>query len=297
MSVLASVAGITLIAIAARDVFDTLFHPHGRGVVSEALIRAAWRALRWMSRRRAALLSLAGPIGFLLVVLSWITLVVAGGALIVLPQLPERYALSPGLGPDSVTGLGGAIYVSLVNLTSLGYGDVVARTDALRLLGPLQAIIGLGILTASISWILSIYKVLGDYRSLAREIGLVCDAAEATGHSLARMGADSAASVMAGLTSQLVAVRGDILHFPIVYYFHSRDPRDDPARSLERLIPALEECRETHREPAAALEAERLALAIRDLLTTVDGEFLGAAGTPPRETLARWQRDHLWGAD
>ena len=97
---------------------------------------------------------------------------------------------------------------------------------------------------------------------------------------------------MGALTSQLVSVRVDLLHFPIVYYFHSRDPRNEPARSLQRLIPAVEECRGTNPEPAAALQAERLALAIEELLATVDDEFLGATGTPPQETLARWQRDH-----
>ena len=178
MTAVATVAGIALILLASRDVFDTLFHPHGRGVIGEALIVATWRAFRVLGRRRPGLLSLAGPVAFLLVVLSWVALVIAGGALIVLPNLPERYAIASELGPDAVTGVAGAVYVSFVNLTSLGFGDVVARNDALRLLGPVQAVIGLAILTASISWILSIYRVLGEYRALAREIRLLCDAAE-----------------------------------------------------------------------------------------------------------------------
>ena len=133
MTALATAGGIALILIAARDVFDTLFHPHGRGVISEALVRATWKGIRAASARRSRLLSLAGPIAFLLVVLSWVALVVVGGALIILPHLPERYAIAAELGADEVTGVLGAAYTSFVNLTSLGFGDVVARSDANRI--------------------------------------------------------------------------------------------------------------------------------------------------------------------
>ncbi len=293
MTALATAGGIALILIAARDVFDTLFHPHGRGVISEALVRATWKGIRAASARRSRLLSLAGPIAFLLVVLSWVALVVVGGALIILPHLPERYAIAAELGADEVTGVLGAAYTSFVNLTSLGFGDVVARSDALRLLGPVQAIIGLAILTASVSWILSIYRVLDDYRSLAREIGLLCDAAERTGRSLTTLGAESAAAILAGLTSRAIRVRGDFLDFPITYYFHSSDPRHDLAGALARLLPLVEDNRGADRAPAVSVQAERLALAIGELLATVEDEFLGSGDAGCEDTLAGWQRDHL----
>ena len=77
---------------------------------------------------------------------------------------------------DKVTidgGLDDALYLSMVNLTSLGYGDIVPTGEVLRFLGPLETLIGLGLLTASISWILLLYRVLADYRSLSREISLL----------------------------------------------------------------------------------------------------------------------------
>ncbi len=282
-----------MIVLVARDVFDTLFHPHGRGVVSEALVRTSWKGLKLISRRRARLLSLAGPIAFLLVVVSWVALVVAGGALIILPNLPESYATAAELGTDEITGVLGATYASFVNLTSLGFGDIVARTDALRLLGPVQAIIGLAILTASISWILSIYRVLGDFRALAREIGLLCDAMETTGRSLTSLGAESAAAILAGLTSRVIAVRGDYLDFPITYYFHSQDSRHDLAGALTRVLPEIQRVRDGDQAPAMVVGAERLGLAIAELLATVDDEFLADGGSDAASVLLRWQRDHL----
>lgn len=293
MTVVATAAGIAVIVLVARDVFDTLFHPHGRGVVSEALVRASWKGLKVIGRRRTHLLSLAGPVAFLLVVVSWVALVVAGGMLIILPQLPESYATAAELGTDEVNGVLGATYVSFVNLTSLGFGDIVARTDALRLLGPVQAIIGLAILTASISWILSIYRVLGEFRALAREIGLLCDALETTGRSLPSLGVESAAAILADLTSRMIAVRGDYLDFPITYYFHGRDSRHDLAGALARMLPAIQRIRDAEQAPAVTVGAERLGLAIDELLATIDDEFLVDDGSDAASVLVRWQRDHL----
>jgi|SRR5215211_3245431 len=63
----------------------------------------------------------------------------------------------------------------MVNLTSLGYGDIVPTATGLRYLGPLETLIGLGLLTASISWILILYRVLSDSRTLSDEIALLSE--------------------------------------------------------------------------------------------------------------------------
>ena len=70
--------------------------------------------------------------------------------------------------------MGDAVYFSLVNLTSLGYGDIVPP-GVPALPGPPGDALGLGLLTASISWILLLYRVLSDYRSLSPEISLLSE--------------------------------------------------------------------------------------------------------------------------
>ena len=297
MTLVATIVGVVLIGVAVRDVFDTLFHPHGRGVVSEALIRGTWRAWHVLARGRADALSYAGPTAFLLVVLSWVALVVAGFALIIVPHLPEEYVLAGGLDPEGTSGFVDAIYVSLVGMTSLGYGDVVAESDALRLLGPAETMIGLGILTASISWILSIYGVLADYRSVSHEIALLDNAQRETGIGLSRTEPSEAARALAGLASKLVAARRDLLHFPIAYYFHTRDPRYTLSAQLPRLLAVTEECGAEERAPSVRLEAARLRRAIDDFMGTIDDEFLGGGAPSTAEAIARYQRDQLRDAE
>jgi hypothetical protein len=282
-----------MIALAVRDVFDTLFHPHGRGVVSEALVRGTWRLWHSLARGREATLSYAGPTAFLLVVLSWVALVVVGFALILLPHLPEEFVLAGGLRPEDTSGFVDAIYVSMVSMTSLGFGDVTAENDLLRLLGPAETIVGLGILTASISWILSIYGVLVDYRSVSHEIALLSEAERRTDTSLARLEPAEAVTLLGRITSQLVAARRDLLHFPIAYYFHTRDHRYALSLQLPKLLAIAAACAAADRPAGVRLEAERVRAAADDLLVVIAEEFLGGAGRSTAETIDRFQRDQM----
>src|SRR5512133_2142913 len=158
--VLATIGGATLVLVALRDIFDTLFHPHGQGIVSERLIHGIWRLARRVARRNHSVLSFAGPLAFFAVILTWSALVIVGFAVMLWPHFPDDYVVTAGAGRDG--GLGDALYVSMVNLTSLGYGDIVPAATGLRYLSPLETLIGLGLLTASISWILIIDRVLAD---------------------------------------------------------------------------------------------------------------------------------------
>lgn len=275
MDVVSVVAGLALIGLVLRDIFDTLFHPHGNGILSERLARSVWALVRRPARRRRSLLTVAGPVAFLMVIVSWVTLMVLGGALIIEPAMPESYSAIPG--QDRPEGFGDAVYTSFVNLTSLGYGDFVPTTLGLKLLGPTQAAMGLGILSAAISWILSVYAVLRTSRSTAREIDLIADS-----------GALDPADLPA-ITSKLVDLDIELRQFPIAYYFPSIDRRREIALALDRLLELVE---------AAPLDgtpqAHRAEAAADGLLAAVNDRFLGGAGTTEEEIMALWRADHLW---
>lgn len=294
MSVAITVLGALLVLVALRDVFDTLFHPHGQGVVSENLMRAVWRVTKRLAHGNHRLLSFAGPVAFITVIGTWGALVVLGFALIIWQQMPDAFAVTTGLdsaGQDSIID---AIYLSMVDLTSLGYGDIVPTTDLLRLLGPLETLIGLGLLTASISWLLLLYRVLSDYRSLSHEIALLLDTERSSQTGLAEIEPSVSAGVLAGLTSRVVAIRDDFVHSPIAYYFHPRDSLHALPVLLPGLVGVVESCSAPDRAAALAFQAKMLEQAITDLLATIAEEFLGAPGGRAHETLAAYRRDHLW---
>jgi hypothetical protein len=293
MATALTVLGAILVGLALRDVFETLFHPHGRGVISERLEAGVWRAMRWAALRRRNLLSTAGPTAFLLVIASWIALVVIGFALVFEPRMPEHFGVADSLAAEPPDGFLDALYLSLVNLTSLGYGDIVPNTEALRLLGPIETMIGLGLLTASISWLLSIYTVLAGARSFAREVALVVETERDGGRALTDLEPLHAAERLAELASKAVAVRRDLSHFPILYRFHSRGATGDLSLAVTDLL-AIARRGVAAESAAVAFEARKLERAVGDLLATVAEEFLDAGGEAPERVLQLWRSDHLW---
>jgi len=74
-----------------------------------------------------------------------------------------------------------ALYMSLVTLGTIGYGDISPATDVLRLIVPLEALVGFALLTASVSWVLTVYPALSRRRSLAYEITLLREVTQRSG--------------------------------------------------------------------------------------------------------------------
>ena len=239
-TLLSTAAGVALIGLVGRDAFDALFHAEGRGVFSRQITRAVWQVFRHVGARRERL-SLAGPVAFVTVIATWAGLLVLGWALVFWPHMPGSFRFDAGVdaaGPDFVN----ALNVSLVTLTTLGFGDITPTSQALRLILPLEALLGFGLLSAIISWLVSIYPALSRRRSLAYEISLLRAAEAEDDLSLDALTPDAAERLLAELTSRLVAVERDLVHFPISYYFSAGGPavlaagrravpaRDRPAR-------------------------------------------------------------------
>ena len=293
MDVISTVAGAFLVLVVLRDVFETIFHPHGLGAVSRALVTAVWRAMRALARGNHRTLSLAGPLAVVIVIGAWGALVILGFALMLWPHFPGGFAAVKGVELGG-NGFADALYVSLTSLTSLGYGDIVATGELLRFLGPLETLIGLGLLTASITWILLLYRVLSDYRSLSHEISLLLEAERRSGLGLAAIEPPVAARVLADLTSRVIATRDDFLHSPIAYYFHPREARHALPVLLPRLVEVAGECGGEERALALRFQAAMLIQSVDDLLETIAQEFVGMPTADPAEALAAYRRDHLW---
>lgn len=156
MDVVWTLIGIALIALALRDIFDVLFHPLGRGVIARRIVQGMSALARRSPRGSSTLGLLAGPLSYIAVVGTWTTLLAVGWAFVFYPHLPGGFHFDVGLNPAQHAGFIDALYISLVNLTSLGYGDISPAAPLLRILGPVETTMGLGLLTASISWLISI---------------------------------------------------------------------------------------------------------------------------------------------
>jgi hypothetical protein len=289
VTTLSTIAGALLVATALRDIFDSLFHPEGKGALSRVLIRASWRVMRGLGRRSPRLFELAGPIALITVIGTWALLLLLGWTLVFLPHMPGSFHFTSAQTSDFVD----AAYVSLVTLTTLGLGDVVPDVAWLRLLAPLEALLGFGLLTASISWLLGIWPVIARRRALAYEVNVLRKAEADAGVSLLDAGADTAERICAELTSRLVAVERDFGMFPITYYFAEADERFSLPVALPYLWELATEGAAEGRPDNVRLRAQMLGEAVADFAAVVARRFHRDSSEDVAELIAAYRRDHL----
>jgi voltage-gated potassium channel Kch len=283
--------GIALILLALRDIFEVLFHPLGRGIIARRVVLGVSGLARRLPGGRGTLVLLAGPIGYAAVVATWATLLAVGWALVFMPQLPHGFTFDPSLDPGRHSGFLDALYVSLVNLTSLGYGDISPQSPLLRVLGPVETIFGLGLLTAGISWLISIYNAISRRDSLAHEVALAKAAEERLGEKLADGDPALLEQLLASFAKQLIRTRRDLIHFPITHHFRT----EDEERALAGLLPFLgdlvDEASEESLPHSLRMRAEILRMAIDDFAETLRGR-LRMPGETTDDTLRHYQSEH-----
>jgi voltage-gated potassium channel Kch len=293
VTLLFTLLGAGLILFALRDIFDTLFHPSGKGMLSRALPWFLWRSVRQIGVRYPVVRELCGPVTLLTVIASWTTLLAVGWALVLWPYLPEGFLFTRELDPTAHGGFFDALYFSVVTLTTLGYGDIVPTGGWLRVLVPLEALVGFGLLTASLSWVISLYPAFSRHRSLAHEISLVREAESETGIGVRQMDALAAEQMLGNLTSQLVAVQTDLIHFPISYYFRSSSERVELSAVMPCLLRLATEGDNEDCSPGVRMRARMLRSAIEDFSETLGSRFLGLSSASTDKVLTAYARDNL----
>ena len=287
---LCSVAGLGLISVACWDIFDSLFHPEGKASVGRSVARGVWLAVRRASGGRRGVFALAGPLGMIAVIACWAVLLIVGWALVFLPHVDDGFRLPAGARGGELVD---ALNVSIVTLTTVGFGDVTPEAAWLRIVTPLEALLGFGLLSASVSWLLLVYPVLARRRSLAYEVNLLRrEEQDEAGVSLLELEPDVAERVLAELTSRLIAVERDLVNFPITYYFVEADPRFSLADAAPYLLDLGERAGHDEMATAVQVRARLLREALEDLAATT-ARFHSASGDSPGELLSRYAQDHL----
>ncbi len=283
-------AGALVVAVVLRDIFRTILSPNERGELTTAVTRTVWHATRRL-RRRGRVATSTGPAAMLAVIGTWIVLVVLGWAAVYGPHLPEAFVLQSGIDPARRGGPLDAIYLSLVTLATLGFGDVVPDAGWLRVAVPLQALIGFAMITAATSWVLQIYPALSRRRTLAARLAVLDRAG--TVEALPGLDAGTAAGLLDGLAVEVVQVRVDLAAQNASYYFVDVDRRTSLPAVLGTAVELTEGGRAAD-EPNVRAAAAVLACALEDLADVLDGQFLRSGGTTT-EILAAYAADHRYG--
>jgi hypothetical protein len=220
-------AGGLIVAVAVLDLFLTVFNYDGYTFVSGRYQRGLWRVIRAsariMPRRvRQGLLSIGSAAMLPATFAMWLALEVTGFALM------YRHGLSAGgfalKGADA--SLGAAFYFSAGAISSLTFGDVVARGGLERALVDLETILGLATFTLALGYVVTAFGVLGALENLHGQVRRHAEDLGRPSSILSRhfQGGQSGdlPAFLQSLGDDLETYDQGLRRYPVVYFFHTR---------------------------------------------------------------------------
>ena len=222
-------------------------------------------------------------------VLVWGVLVVVGFLLVYWPHLPGAFVFGSGLDPQERAAALDALYLSLVTVATLGFGDIVPQAGWLRVVTPLQALVGFALLTAAVSWVLQIYSALGRRRALAVHLTTLERARIADQVDV--MDGVSVAQLLLAVAQQLARVRVDLTQYSETYYFRDADHEASLPAAIAYAVRLSQEGQRAHSRDAR-VAASVLEHALDTFAQTLSSEEL--AGSPAdgtRDVLTAYRKD------
>ena len=229
MEWLIALAGVLVLLGGILDVFFTVLHYDGFGFLSSHLYNRLFNVVRSVTRPlprryRALGRSMAAPLMVPVTITFWITLVALGYALIYYAGMSAQTFLfsSERLEPSFME----AFYFSGVSIATLGLGDVTPLSPFYQAIAVSESLVGFGILTLSISYVIGVYEVLQRLGVLTA--GLYHQAQD-TDDPFSILRPHFPNGEPRGLETHLMSLHRDLVEvyegirrYPIVYYYHSR---------------------------------------------------------------------------
>ena len=233
---LQQIVGAGLMLLFLADIFLTVLYARaGTGLLAPYWNRLVWALFKALSkpfgRRRGSVLSFAGPIIVILLILFWAMGLTIGAALIIQPELGNSIRPSSGDTPrDFVT----ALLVAGNSLSIVGGGDYSPHTPGTRILYLINSLIGASVLSLVLSYLVQVYSALRERNAVALTVDSMTDCTGDAARALARLGSDGkfqgGYSEMANLASSLERVKEAHHFYPLLFYFRFPDPRYSVSR-------------------------------------------------------------------
>ena len=278
-----TVLGAGLVLLMLVDVFRTLLYPHGSGPVGRAIMRGFWLVSRKLRGRGSFI---AAPLAMAAVIGAWASFAAVGWALLYLPHLTDGFVY--GAGVPLRADFAEALYISLVTLSTVGFGDIVAVHPLLRLVVALQAVTGFGLLTATVTWILQTYPALNRRRALAHELNLFREAAGPAG--VMSVEPTHAAGLLESMAGNVALVSIDLLAFHETYYFREVEQRGSLPATVAYAQELASQAQRSD-NPELQFAGRMLRAALDGLADVLRGKF-GHSGTTSSDVFDSYELHH-----
>ena len=283
--------GLALVAVALVDVFLVVLYVGGGAgwvtpLLSEATLRTFRGLARLVPRKRASVMSLAGPATMVVIAAGWGLLMSFGCALLMWPWLGQGIHASSGATP---TDFGTAYYFAVMSLTTLGTGDLVASTTPLRLAMVAMAVLGFSLLTLGVTYVLSIYNALLRRNTFAGDLHYrTAGTGDAVAY-LVRAGAGGDATPIREdqmqIMQEVVRLYESHQFYPVLHYFRYTEERYALARMALVVADANSLVRtvldpEAHAAVVKGSATRGVWEAMREVLSGLGGTFIPPGSRP-----------------
>jgi hypothetical protein len=166
------VAGTLIVVLVLWDVFAAIVVPRRTNsalrIGPVLLNRVLWpgfqklASLKPLAKHRGELLALFAPLAFAIIMLTWLSLMLLGFAVIL-------YGLRSDIKP-AINTFNDAIYFSGTSLLTLGFGDVVALSWRARLIVLVTAISGLSFMGLQVSYLFTVQNLVQQREQIVNAI-------------------------------------------------------------------------------------------------------------------------------
>jgi hypothetical protein len=287
-----SALGVVMAIAILVDVVLSVFHLDLSGPISTATQQAIARFMVLLSKRfrwaRRSLLALIGPAAIVSTLFVWVGLFILSFALMVWPHMNEAFSSASGL--ESL-GFIDALYYSGVTGMVLGYGDITPQSAVGKILAFVEAGLGFALMTAIITYMLTVTNAVAERNALANEVlGETDRAGDAINHLILSFNYEDVSGLhnrLQGLLDGLQGLRARLRELPVIeLYYRSRDP----SRDFEPMMRAITEMTIAGQLLCSDERAKRLYLTVEGLVrATTDVMNLVVARQMSREVLYKFQ--------
>jgi hypothetical protein len=232
--------GLALIGLAVLDVFLTVLHIQVESPISNKVNRRLWSIVVGLSRAlpersRGEILGWGAPLMVGGILVFWSVLYIVGFALLYLPFVRNAAVFSfSGTSPGS--DLNDALYFSATSFFTTGFGDIVPVHPIARLLAILQGGLGLTTLSLSVTYLLSVYPLIGRKMSLAaalnQETGGRADAVILAQRYVCSGRYEALAQRLSGINDELLKLGQSHGLYPVLYFVRPREVHHSFVRVL-----------------------------------------------------------------
>src|SRR5690349_17529429 len=230
MDTLEQVAGAIVMLVVLADVFLTVLYARlGRGILSGRVATAVWYVFRFVGRHRrdgaGKLLSFGGPTTVVLLVLTWAFGLTIGGALVMHPALGHAIQSPTGAIP---TVFSEALLCSQNSLSIVTTGDCAPQTTAYRALFLANGVVGMFVLSLTISYLMQLYSALRERNVLGIKMQLMTGESGDAAELIAGLGPEGdfahGASTLSEIAAEFAKVKESHHFYPVLFYFRFDEP-------------------------------------------------------------------------